>query len=63
MCLYRSSRQKPQKCGAWRQAGVKIRAILNEILASAMEIKCCNQARKGKEIALTTRRTADPLML
>ena len=34
---------------------MKVRAILNEILASATEIKCCNCARKGKEIALCAR--------
>ena len=62
-CFDRSSRQKPQKCGKRRQARVKVRAILNEILASGMEIKCCFLARKGKEIALFARRTADPLMM
>jgi hypothetical protein len=41
----------------------KIRAILNEILASATEIKCCIRAPEGKEIALGVRRTADPLMM
>jgi hypothetical protein len=42
---------------------VKIRAILNEILASAMEIKCCDRPLKGKEIALGAGLTADPLMI
>ena len=42
---------------------LKIGAILNEILASATEIKCCIRAPEGKEIALRTRRTADPLMM
>jgi hypothetical protein len=42
---------------------VKVRAILNEIIASAMEIKCCNQALKGKEIALHACPAADSLMM
>jgi hypothetical protein len=41
----------------------EIRAILNEILASATEIKCCIRAPEGKEIALRIRLTADPLMM
>jgi hypothetical protein len=63
MCFDRSCRQKPQKCGKRRQTGVKIRAILNEILASAPEIKCCNRALEGKEIALRARPAADSLMM
>jgi hypothetical protein len=42
---------------------VKIRAILNEILASAMEIKCCDRTPQGKEIALRVRAAADSLMM
>jgi hypothetical protein len=42
---------------------VKIRAILNEILASATEIKCCNQAQQGKEIAHLPQPAADSLMI
>jgi hypothetical protein len=41
----------------------KIRAILNEILASATEIKCCNRAPEGKEIALPEGGAADSLMM
>ncbi|MDA9532597.1 hypothetical protein ACM42_29840 [Bradyrhizobium sp. CCBAU 25338] len=43
--------------------GMKIRAILNEILASTMEIKCSNRARQGKEIALLMRPAADSSMM
>ncbi|QQO14394.1 hypothetical protein JJB99_34735 [Bradyrhizobium diazoefficiens] len=43
--------------------GVKIRTILNEILASAMEIKCCHRALEEKEIALKQGRAAKPLMM
>jgi hypothetical protein len=42
---------------------VKVRAILNEILASAMEIKCCNHALEGKEIAGRACPAADSLMM
>ncbi|MGY4366220.1 hypothetical protein ACVW1A_002285 [Bradyrhizobium sp. LB1.3] len=38
-------------------------AILNEIIASATEIKCCNQALEGKEIALRACPAADSLMM
>jgi len=41
----------------------EIRAILNEILASATEIKCCNRALEGKEIALCAAEAADSLMM
>src|SRR4051794_14829464 len=40
-----------------------IRTILNEILASAREIKCWNCASEGKEIALHPCQTANPLMM
>jgi len=59
MCLDHPSRQKPQKCGKWRQAGVKIRAILDEIIASRMELgaaivpereKKLPSARSGQQI-------------
>jgi hypothetical protein len=42
---------------------MKVRAILNEILASAREIKCCNQALEGKEITLCVRPPAHSLMM
>jgi hypothetical protein len=42
---------------------VKVRAILNEILASATEIKCCDQALKGKEITRRASPAADSLMM
>jgi hypothetical protein len=42
---------------------VKVRAILNEILASATEIKCCNRALEGKEIARRAYPAADSLMM
>jgi hypothetical protein len=41
----------------------KIRAILNEILATAPEIMCSNEATEGKEIALDVRTAADSLMM
>jgi hypothetical protein len=56
-------RQKPQKGGQWRQSQGEIRAILNEILASATEINCCMQALRGKEIALAAGPAADSLMM
>jgi hypothetical protein len=43
--------------------GMKIRAILNEILASATEIKCCHRAPQGKEIARLMRPAADSSMM
>jgi hypothetical protein len=46
-----------------RHGWVKTRAILNEILASATEIKCCDRALQGKEITLDAGLTADPLMI
>jgi len=41
------------------QTEVKVRAILNEIIASAMEIKCCIRTLQGKEITRGARPAAD----
>ncbi|MCK1732921.1 hypothetical protein IVA79_02875 [Bradyrhizobium sp. 138] len=54
---------KAAKMRALAPIAWKIRAILNEILASATEIKCCNRALEGKEIARPARWAAESLMM
>jgi hypothetical protein len=54
MCLSRlfQSFLSPEaaKCGNRRQSGVKIRAILNEIIASAMELSAAIEPLREKKL-------------